>query len=483
MPIRPLWWYSTCIVVKPYSVSVWVAGEEQLLRRRAPVLVLDGSLVLGQEQDDLDSGFISNQAFVGHVTGLTIWSYALTSHQLQVWADCGVMGGPEAYLRWANIKWTIHNDTGDVKSHFDGPCHENKPAEAELMLFTNKMSWSEARQFLMRVGLSMINSYNTQEMQHVTDLLQKYKNECTNIYSEGVHVWLDISVNEDNITFRNKSQINMSHLLERPRKEKAHIWKYAVTLDEKGNLDKKEPSEPLCFVGRYAKMPEELRLRGLCGSDLPRNPSFIISPTRLEDQGNSVYLHGYGDYSIMQNASSSFWCLVNHVARGKVDKRILACTRSKDRGPPFGRLTWKLVDGTCSKTHSTPVMLVLSRCVSDHFTCPDSSCIHLSKLCDNVLDCKDGTDEKNCFTCIKPPGYMPAIPPQVPVQLSVKVAITQIGSTNLLTSAFSMDGTMTVSWTDHRLEFRHLDNNTGTSFTAVIMENNSKVSYTTYYLQ
>uniref|UniRef100_A0A0P4W7P5 Pentraxin (PTX) domain-containing protein n=1 Tax=Scylla olivacea TaxID=85551 RepID=A0A0P4W7P5_SCYOL len=455
LSVRPLWWFPMCVVVRPRTLVVWVAGEEQLLNRNIPALPLNGFLVLGQEQDDLDSGFDSNQAFDGHVTGLTLWPLVLTSQQLQVWAACESTDGAEAYLTWDNIMWTIHNDTGGVKSHFDGPCYQNETAKAKLMLFTNKMAWSEAQQFLLHAGLSMISPYNMEERQQVTDLLQKYIAECTNAYSEGAHVWLDFYANETSSNLRDDDWIDMKHPLN-----------YTISQDEKGILRREDPSKQLCFVGRYRNVPVELRLQGLCDAESPRNWSFIIASTGSEDHESSIYLHGYGDYHIMQNNYSSSWCLSD--GRGK----SIACVTS--RGLPLGRHVWRVLYKPCKKTFQNSVQLSLSTCTPEYFTCQDSSCIHLSRLCNNVLDCQDGIDEENCFTCIKPAGYVLAIPPVVPVQLMVTVNVTRIGSTNLLTSTIELDVTLTVAWRDHRLEFRHLHNSTGTP---VIVENDSKVSH------
>ncbi|KAK8400340.1 hypothetical protein O3P69_003202 [Scylla paramamosain] len=324
LSVRPLWWFPMCVVVRPRTLAVWVAGEEQLLNRNIPALPLNGFLVLGQEQDDLDSGFDSNQAFDGHVTGLTLWSHVLTSHQLQVWAACEATDGAEAYLTWDNIM----------------------------------------------------------------------------------------------------------------------------------------------------NVPVELRLQGLCDAESPRNWSFIITSTGSEDHESSIYLHGYGDYHIMQNNYSSSWCLSD--GRGK----SIACATS--RGLPLGRHLWRVLYNPCKKTFQNSVQLSLSTCTPEYFTCQDSSCIHLSRLCNNVLDCQDGIDEENCFTCIKPAGYVLAIPPVVPVQLMVTVSVTRIGSTNLLTSTIELDVTLTVTWTDHRLEFRHLHNSTGTP---VIVEDDNKVWMPTFKVE
>lgn len=466
MPIRPLWWYPACVAVHPSVVSVVVAGEEQQHFKRAQALAQYGTLVLGQEQDDLDGGFVSNQAFVGHVTGLTVWNYSLSPYQLQAWSKCEDVDGPEAYLSWDEINWTIHNDTGRIISHFDGPCRNNETSNKNLMLFTNKMSWPDAHQFLQLSGLSMVNLESTRERDQAKALILKYQYECTNVYSEGVHVWLGAVEHEMNNASGNESEINM--------KGKTRRTEYAISQDERGKLHKKDPFEQLCFIGLYEKMPQELHLQGFWGNRSLRKMSFILSPTPPDDHDNSVYLHGYNDYHIVRNNTKSSWCLEHSTESGGADTSVLACTMGKN--PPLGRHLWKVFENNSWATVKSPVELSLSTCESDYFTCTDSSCVHLSKLCDNVLDCHDGADENNCFTCVKLTGYVQAIPPHIPVKLLVKMTITRIGSPDLLASSLNLDTTLNVAWTDPRLEFRHLHSTSQGSFTAVILEDESKVS-------
>lgn len=35
-------------------------------------------------------------------------------------------------------------------------------------------------------------------------------------------------------------------------------------------------------------------------------------------------------------------------------------------------------------------------CLSDELKCDDGSCVHVTKLCDGVKDCAEGSDETNC---------------------------------------------------------------------------------------
>merc|ERR1711884_788610 len=57
---------------------------------------------------------------------------------------------------------------------------------------------------------------------------------------------------------------------------------------------------------------------------------------------------------------------------------------------PVGLQDWTLVRS--NKTHK----LKFSKCKRDQFTCYDGACISLSQKCNQIVDCSDFSDEKNC---------------------------------------------------------------------------------------
>ncbi|KAK4307896.1 hypothetical protein Pmani_020374 [Petrolisthes manimaculis] len=332
LKLWPMFWYSACLVVDEEQVGVWVAGRGQHHPASNPPLLLNGSLVAGQEQDELDGGFIGNQAFIGHLTGLTLWPTALSPHQ--------------------------------------------------------------------RSEMVMAAPSEEQEWRQVTQLLTFYRPHCSNAYSEGVRIWLGIFVNETsqmalsedyNKNFYDFLAIRMERLTENPDS-------YPVSQDQQGSWHQEDQDSELCFIARYIRPPQPIRLMGLCPASGPRwckGINFVVSSSALKDRNNSsIYLHGYGRYHII-------W-----------DKR-----------------------------------------------------------CDNVIDCSDGIDEMDCFTCITPQGYVDAMPPMIPVVAEV----TDLGQTDLLASTLTLIVTLMLSWIDERLEFHHLQNDTDGALTTVVLKLDQKV--------
>ena len=59
----------------------------------------------------------------------------------------------------------------------------------------------------------------------------------------------------------------------------------------------------------------------------------------------------------------------------------------------------------CGLGRHNVTMLLLSSCSSAEFTCDDGSCIRIDLRCDLKYDCPDHSDEENCITVLRSPGY------------------------------------------------------------------------------
>ena len=62
-----------------------------------------GSLILGQEQDHVGSGFYARQSFVGGMTGVNIWDRVL-DHQEIVRMSKSCLAGEGNVYKWSDFK-------------------------------------------------------------------------------------------------------------------------------------------------------------------------------------------------------------------------------------------------------------------------------------------------------------------------------------------------------------------------------------------
>ncbi|XP_006901983.1 PREDICTED: pentraxin-4 [Elephantulus edwardii] len=110
LPLQPLLdgqWHHLCVLWTSTQGRHWLYMDRRLVAtgsrfREGYEIPHGGSLVLGQEQDIMEGGFDSAEAFVGSLAGLAIWNRALTPGEVSsLAAGKGVPTG--ALLTLANV--------------------------------------------------------------------------------------------------------------------------------------------------------------------------------------------------------------------------------------------------------------------------------------------------------------------------------------------------------------------------------------------
>ena len=65
----------------------------------------------------------------------------------------------------------------------------------------------------------------------------------------------------------------------------------------------------------------------------------------------------------------------------------------------------------CNNGQPYNITLKLSGCADDEFTCSDGQCINMNSRCDQIINCRDESDEQNCKCLVLKNGYNKAVPP------------------------------------------------------------------------
>ena len=80
----------------------------------------------------------------------------------------------------------------------------------------------------------------------------------------------------------------------------------------------------------------------------------------------------------------------------------------------------------CYKGRPYNTTLKLSGCAVDEFTCGDGQCISITNRCDQIINCRDKTDEKECRLLVLDDGYNKDISPfDLVNQLNLHLAINK----------------------------------------------------------
>ncbi|XP_050739307.1 uncharacterized protein LOC127009873 [Eriocheir sinensis] len=121
---------------------------------------------------------------------------------------------------------------------------------------------------------------------------------------------------------------------------------------------------------------------------------------------------------------------------------------------PLGRRRW--TEG------GVQTLLALTVCRSGQFSCDDGQCVAQTARCNDIVDCRDRSDEAECIVVVTPEGYDPYYPPPPrpgetpPLDLPYHIDVYYLSDVTTEEGRAGMDVGVTLSWYDSRLRFLNL---------------------------
>ena len=163
------------------------------------------------------------------------------------------------------------------------------------------------------------------------------------------------------------------------------------------------PEDPLhCVCQKREQI--YLTLRGLCPDTnidtywVPRN-----------DETSKLLYVGITSSQISFNYSANMWELG---VVGKKERTVGTAETGFDL-LLLGRTHWLVENDSpaCNNGEPYGATLKLSGCGEEEFTCSDGQCIDINSRCDQIVDCRDESDEEDCRLLVLKNGYKKNIIP------------------------------------------------------------------------
>ena len=110
--------------------------------------------------------------------------------------------------------------------------------------------------------------------------------------------------------------------------------------------------------------------------------------------------------------------------------------------------------------------LKMSGCQKNEFTCNDGQCVSKDERCDQLPDCRDKSDERNCQVLVLEEGYNKKVPPVSsrpvrPVKVFVSVNLLKLVDIDEDDYSIEIQFEITMKWFENRAMYFNLKNEEG----------------------
>ena len=150
---------------------------------------------------------------------------------------------------------------------------------------------------------------------------------------------------------------------------------------------------PLCSC--QSRQQPILRLRGFCKDSAlkPTGSSPVFTPRQLAGSPKDIFLVGGVATQIRRNDSSEQWVMTNAVATVRAESRATKVSYV------LGKHKWRVTGDvySCNEGQPYTTLLKMSGCNPEgEFTCDDGQCVTMEERCNQIPNCRDGSDELEC---------------------------------------------------------------------------------------
>ncbi|XP_050740132.1 uncharacterized protein LOC127010309 isoform X2 [Eriocheir sinensis] len=451
-------WYHVCATVND-SFTLYVDGEEQPptdLSQSPRSILLNGSLVLGQETDLVNGGFQEQQSFSGIITGFNLYSRALSKPEVRALATCSGSGSEGDLLAWSRAEWTLEGDVEELEVQEKEYCVRRRIFTVFPELRVNK----EARQWCVNLKSIMAVPRHADDNERLYGAALPFLDQCRPPNHAKGFMWLGATDAGENGVWTDLEGVPLN-FTSWSGDYASSVRECATYLIPPDNLKWNHVSCRNTYRFCWAcegEMPAMLKMRGLCEDQDPKASWFVLH----QREGQKPSFRGFTKYVIVperdgESGREDSWQLVNQWIN-----KTVAVHHAHDVSYPLGTREWRLVTDydVCGEEKDTPHLLSLSACHDTEFTCGDGTCVPLSQRCDLRVNCPDNTDEIGCEKLQLPEDYLASLTPAGvdpgPLTLNLSLDILGFSEINLRDLKLTVDLATSLSWYDQRLQYRNL---------------------------
>ncbi|XP_068250250.1 uncharacterized protein [Palaemon carinicauda] len=397
---------------------------------------------------NLGQGDIPAESFSGELTQVNVWDKVLPAEEIASIAKCQTNPSGN-YISW-EVQWILQDITS-YGIELNSLCDQE--VGTTYFWFPN-LREATAMYICEALGTHLPFVRNQEEIDVLMNLAKSNfpaDSEYANCYFK---FWTDLNDKEVEGKWKHNYNGELVEEIFWSRGEPNGIqFENCGLINVKGIDDAACEINIRCAVCTFTEQ-KRFSLLGTCEAEL-RNVYFVAYKPGKED----LIFRGYGKYHIRLEKGGWIWHdVVGNVTMARMEKYV--------PNYPMGRRRWKLESEVCGQAPGGMRMLLLTPCSAQQFTCDDAACIPLSSRCDLRYDCKDKSDETNCFPIAFPQDYQQHLPPRpleeedssLPIFIEAVIDALDV-RTLMMTTEITY--TIKMTWKENRVSYLNAkENNT-----------------------
>ena len=211
-----------------------------------------------------------------------------------------------------------------------------------------------------------------------------------------------------------------------------------------------------------------LRVRGLCGIHYTSGPlDWLYLPMQLPGDPTNILLMGRYSNRIEYDATNRQWTITD------AKSSVSAVSYATQLSYVLGKHQWEITnDLHCNRkepNYTRP--LKLTGCDQEgEFTCDDGQCVRMEERCDQVVQCRDASDELNCQVLALESSYNKKVPPIttvsatnftiVPVPVNISIILMKIVGVHEVEHTIVLQFEIVLNWKENRAQYLNLKQDT-----------------------
>ena len=472
VPIMPNSWYHGCtaldtvtghmLVVVNGHIIIDQVIEEFINSVNQKPKSLEGRLTLFKT---FYSGFwfLSRQ----RMTNLNVYVSALTADKmidLTSGESCAEVGD---YLSWKETEW---NMTGNVSQESivkkEDLCHSST---SNIVLFTeNFLEWEECMFFCAKLPNTRSPSISSEEefldmMGTVDKIIHDPETGNLNPGVPAISYWIPVTdekIEGQWVDYYTSDPVDILGVAA-GEPNGGILESCGIVVTAWGGWQDWECTSrgsAILMCPCESKGQMILTLRGLCpGSNIDK----YFVPQNKEYDGQTL-LRGLFTTIIEYHEEDSLWLLkVVGVSR------TIATSAAPKHSFLLGMTKWNVTrdNKKCNQGFPYITDLKLSGCKETEFTCHDGQCVKMEERCDQVMHCRDQSDENNCSLLVLKKGYNKKVAPFIydkirkevdPVKVDVSTSIRNVIDISEVNHIIELKFDILMEWYEYRVDYQNL---------------------------